>query len=309
MLETLLSVFPVLLLFVLGFSLQKIDFFSPRTVGEMKKVVSNLALPALMFKAFMSIEVEAKYLILVIAVFATCALMVLLGRLIAKPAKVTSPYFSLMMGGFEMGMLGYALFLGLYGQEHLGKIALVDLGQVLFVFFVLMALLIKERGGGGSPATLLKQFVTSPVILAIFSGLVASALKSRIEAGPFLNSIGTFIDMLGSLTIPLIAITKGYGISFKKEGLSQSVKTIVTRKVLSLVFVLLLNTILVDRVLGMPPMYRYAVMVMFLTPPPFVISICMKQEDKPNMDYVADTLSLDTVVSVLLIILAALFYV
>jgi hypothetical protein len=87
------------------------------------------------------------------------------------------------------------------------------------------------------------------------------------------------------------------------------VKTIVTRKVLSLVFVLLLNTILVDRVLGMPPMYRYAMMVMFLTPPPFVISIFMKQEDKPNMDYVADTLSLDTVVSVLLIILAALFYV
>lgn len=309
MLETLLSVLPVLLLFALGFTLQKVGFFSPRSIGEMKKLVSHLALPALMFQAFLSIEVEPRYLILVGLVFATCALMVFLGRLFAKPAQVKSPYFSLMMGGFEMGMLGYALFLGLYGQEHLGKIALVDLGQVVFVFFVLMALLIKERGDISSPVALVKQFVTSPVIIAIFSGLVASVLKHHITAGPFLTSIGEFIDMLSRLTVPLIAITIGYGISFQREGLALSFKTILVRKLLSLVFVLVLNTLVVDRLLGMAPMYRYAMMVMFLTPPPFVISIFMKQDDKENMDYVANTLSLDTVVSVLLIIVAAVFYV
>lgn len=309
MFETLLSVLPVLLLFTLGFTLQKISFFSPRSIGEMKKLVSHLALPALMFQAFLSIEVEPRYLILVGLVFATCALMVFLGRLFAKPAHVASPYFSLMMGGFEMGMLGYALFLGLYGQQHLGKIALVDLGQVVFVFFVLMALLIKERGDISSPAALLKQFVTSPVIIAIFSGLVASVLKQYITAGPLLKSIGEFIDMLSRLTVPLIAITIGYGISFQREGLAMSLKTILVRKVLALAFVLVLNTLVVDRLLGMAPMYRYAMMVMFLTPPPFVISIFMKQDDKENMDYVANTLSLDTVVSVLLIIVAAVFYV
>jgi len=49
-------------------------------------------------------------------------------------------------------------------------------------------------------------------------------------------------------------------------------------------------------------------MVMFLTPPPFVISIFMKQDDRENMDYVSNTLSLDTVVSVLMIIVMALLY-
>lgn len=309
MLETLLSVFPVLLLFLVGFSLQKISFFSSRSIGEMKKLVSNLALPALLFQAFVSIEVEAKYLILVALVFATCAIMVILGKLIAKPAKIESPYFSLMMGGFEMGMLGYALFLGLYGEQHLGKIALVDLGQVVFVFFVLMALLIRERGDSGSASALLKQFVTSPVLLAILAGLIASGLKQYVEVGPFLASLGEFIDMLSRLTVPLIAITIGYGISFQKEGLALSLKTIVVRKIMALVFVLLLNTLIVDKLLGMAPMYRYAMMVMFLTPPPFVISIFMKQDDKKNMDYVSNTLSLDTVVSVLVIIIAAVFYV
>jgi predicted permease len=127
MLETLLPVFPVLLLFIVGYSLQKISFFSPRSIGDMKKLVSNLALPALLFQAFSAIEVEASYLILVVLVFISCALMVVLGKLLARPSRVESPYFVLMMGGFEMGMLGYALFLALYGQQHLGKIALVDL--------------------------------------------------------------------------------------------------------------------------------------------------------------------------------------
>ena len=235
--------------------------------------------------------------------------MVLLGKVLAKPAKVDSPYFSLMMGGFEMGMLGYALFLGLYGQQHLGKIALVDLGQVLFVFFVLMALLIKERGDSGSPAALLKQFISSPVIIAIFAGLIASFMKQYISVGPFLASLGEVIDMLSRLTVPLIAITIGYGISFTREGLGPTLRTIIVRKVMSLVFVLVLNTLIVDKLLGMPAMYRYAMMVMFLAPAPFVISIFMKQDDKKNMDYVANTLSLETVVSVLLIIAAALFYV
>jgi hypothetical protein len=40
-------------------------------------------------------------------------------------------------------MLGYAIFIAVYGMEEIDKLALIDLGQVLFVFFVLMALLMK----------------------------------------------------------------------------------------------------------------------------------------------------------------------
>ena len=308
MFDTLLPVLPVLMLFMVGYVLQRISFFSPRSIGDMKKLVSNLALPALMFQAFFAIEIESRYLILVALIFASCLLMVLLGRFLSRPLGIRSPYFSIMMGGFEMGMLGYALFLALYGDQHLGKMALVDLGQVLFVFFVLMALLIKEREGVSDPKTLVRQFLTSPVILAILAGLVASALKGEVRRGPFLESLGSFIDMLGSLTVPLIAITIGYGINIRKDGLVASLKTILTRKILALVIVLILNAMVVDRMLGMDRMYRLAMMIMFLTPPPFVISIFMKQDDRANMDYVSNTLSLDTVISILLIIMMAAFY-
>jgi len=305
----ILPILPVLLLFLLGFSLQKTRFFTEASVADVKKIVSNIALPALLFQAFASIKIELGYLLLVLVVFCSCLLMVFLGRIIARMLRITSPYFAFMMGGFEMGMLGYALFLSFYGDQHLGKIALVDLGQVLFVFFVLMALLIRERDGIQSTAMLIRQFITSPVILAIFAGLLASLVSPMINPGPVLGTLGRFVSMVGSLTVPLIAITIGYGIHIKREGLLLSLKTIAVRKVLLVILALAINHFLIDGVLHLDAMYRYALLVMFLTPPPFVISIYMARGDQQDADYVANTLSLDTLISVLMVVVAAAVYV
>ena len=305
----ILPILPVLLLFLLGFSLQKTRFFTEASVADVKKIVSNIALPALLFQAFASIKIELGYLLLVLVVFCSCLLMVFLGRIIARMLRITSPYFAFMMGGFEMGMLGYALFLSFYGEEHLGKIALVDLGQVLFVFFVLMALLIRERDGVQSIAMLMRQFITSPVILAIFAGLLAGLLSPLVNPSPVLDTLGSFVSMVASLTVPLIAITIGYGIHIKREGLLLSLKTIAVRKVLLIIIALAINHFLIDGILHMEAMYRYALLVMFLTPPPFVISIYMARGDQQDADYVANTLSLDTLISVLMVVVAAAVYV
>ncbi|MGB4405533.1 MAG: permease [Sphaerochaeta sp.] len=302
------SILPILLLFVLGFVLQRSKCFSEPTIAGIKRIVSDLALPALMFQAFSHVEMESSYLILVVTIFMVCLVMVLLGKALAKPLGMSSPYFPLMMGGFEMGMLGYALFISVYGVEHLGKLALVDLGQVLFVFFVLMALLIKERDGVHNKGVLLRQFITSPVILAIFAGILASIFANNVSPNPLFTALGEFIDLLARLTVPLIAISIGYGIHIKGEGLAKAFKTILVRKVLLVAFALLINRFLVDNLLGMSAIYRYAVLLMFLTPPPFIITIFMKKGDKENADYVDNTLSMDTLVSLILVMVATTIY-
>lgn len=302
------SILPILLLFALGFLLQKSKSFSEPTIAGIKRIVSDLALPALMFQAFSTLEIESKYLLLVVTIFMTCLLMVLVGKALAKPFGMSSPYFSLMMGGFEMGMLGYALFISVYGIEHLGKVALIDLGQVLFVFFVLMALLIKERDGVHNKGVLIRQFVTSPVIIAIFLGIIASIFGKNISANALFTAIGEFIDLLANLTVPLIAISIGYGIHIRKDGLAKAFKTILVRKVILVALALLINRFLVHNLLGMPAIYRYAVLLMFLTPPPFIITIFMKPGDKENADYVDNTLSMDTLVSIILVMVATTIY-
>ena len=303
------SILPILLLFVLGFFLQKSRTLTETSVAGIKRIVSDLALPALLFQAFSSLEIENRYLILVATIFLVCLFMVLLGKVLAKPLRLQSPYFPLLLGGFEMGMLGYALFLTAYGSVHLGKMALIDLGQVLFVFSVLMALLIRERDGVHHCKVLLRQFITSPVILAIFLGIVISIVGKRFSPHPLWTALREVITLLANLTVPLIALSIGYGIHIKKESLVWSLKTILVRKLVLVGLALVINHFLVDQILGMESMYRYALLVMFLTPPPFVITIYMRPNDKKNADYVDSTLSLDTLVSILMIMLATTLYV
>jgi predicted permease len=303
------SILPILLLFVLGFFLQRTSVLTDESVAGIKRIVSDLALPALMFQAFSSLEIERAYLLLVATMFIVCLAMVALGKLLARPLHFESPYFPLLLGGFEMGMLGYALFIALYGAENLGKIALVDLGQVLFVFFVLIALLLRQRDGATDPKILLKKFLTSPVIVAIFAGIVMSRIDPKWFANPMGTVFGDFVDLLANLTVPLIALSIGYGIHVKRDGLALALRTIAVRKILLLAIGLTVNRFLVSGLLGMDPSYRYAVLVMFLTPPPFIITIYVAKDDKENAKYVDNTLSLDTLVSILLVTVASAIYV
>ena len=308
MFETIFSVFPLIIFFILGYFLNRRDFLKSGTAGDIKKIVSTLALPALLFQAFASLELEMRYLQLIILIFLVCCLMIILGKASARLLKIPSPYFSLMMGGFEMGMLGYALFLSLYGQENLSRFALLDLGQVIFVFFVLMTLLMRENEGTGHPGELLKGFISSPVILAIFTGILVSFLRKVIPASALTDSLNQFISLLGGLTVPLISLMIGYELSFRRDGIILALKTVIVRKVLLFVLALMINILFIRNYMGMEKIYEYALFTMFLLPPPFVISIYMKQEDRKNLDYVNNTLSLSTVISVLLIIGISLFY-
>ncbi len=305
MLSTLFSVLPVLMFFILGYILKRKNFLREGSSREVKKIVSDLALPALLFQAFFSLEMESRYLLLFLLIFLCCALMVLAGRLTARLFRVQSPYWPLMMGGFEMGMLGYALFLSLYGSEHLSKIALMDLGQVLFVFFVLIPLLLHEKEGKSSPAGLLYSFITSPVILAIFGGLIAGALRSHVEPNALSDALGEFITLLGQLTVPLIALMIGYELNLKREGMALALKTVLVRKGVLLILGLFIGKFFIRGVMGLSRLHEIALLTMFLLPPPFVVSIYMAQDDGDNLDYVNNTLSLSTVVSIAMVILCA----
>ncbi len=308
MADTIFSVLPVILFFLLGYGLNKRGFLKSGSVPDIKKVVSSMALPALLFSAFASLELETRYLTLIVLIFLVCAFMIFLGKGAAALLGIRSPYFSLMMGGFEMGMLGYALFLSLYGQENISRFALMDLGQVIFVFFVLMTLLLREKEGVGHPGELIKGFLTSPVILAIFAGIITSFLKKVVSPSPLTDSLNEFITLMGGLTVPLISLMIGYELTFHKQGMVMALKTVLTRKILLFVIALGINILFIRNILGLDKIYEYALLTMFMLPPPFVISIYMKQEDRENLDYVNNTLSLSTVLSVIAVIAVSMFY-
>lgn len=298
-LDIIIKIIPIIVLFILGAVLRKISFFKESSVADLKKLVVNITLPCLLFLAFSSARLRVSYLLVIGAVFAICLFMLLIGKPLGRLAGERTPYFAFLMAGFETGMLGYAIYTSVFGMDQISKLALIDLGQVLFVFFVLMTILLKMKGEAGSPKEVVKLFISSPVIISIFSGIAVGLIARAVPV--FENRVWGSVEdlavLIGSITTPVICIVIGYELRFSGGGIWKSLKTILIRTVLLLGLALLVNRFLIRAVLNLDIYYEYAVLTMFLLPPPFVISVFMDAADTENTRYVANTLSLSTVVS------------
>jgi predicted permease len=302
------SALPILALFLLGYLLKRVRYFREDTIVDIKKFVTNISLPALLFNAFLSLDIQAEYTLMIVVVYIMCLLMILVGRIVAKIAKIESPYFSLMMSGFEMGMFGYAMFISLYGEEHLGKIAFLAIGQSIFVFTFLISALTSVQNGKQSLGLIIKKFITSPIILSITLGIIVGQFKHYIYDWAFIETTFVFIRLLGSITVPLITITIGYGISIGKDGLGLSLFTIFIRKTFLFIIALIINHYIIGKFLHMDSIYEYAMLIIALSPPAFIFSVLVQSDDKENVAYINRTISLDCLISIFLMMLVAVTF-
>lgn len=308
--EAFFSVFPVLVLFLIGFLLKKGRFFKEGSVHDIKKVVVYITLPCLLFLAFSRIRLELNLLVVFVTVFFVCLLMVLYGRIARKVFDIRTPYFTPLMAGYETGMVGYAIFISTYGMGAVDRLAVVDLGQLLFVWFVLIGPLIALRDGQKRSGRVIRMCFTSPIMIGIFTGIAASVLGKFFDFsetaayGEFLS----LVSLLASLTMPLICIAIGYELSIEPRTLKLTLLTILLRIVPQVCIALLINKLLFVSILDLDIMYQRALLTMFLLPPPFVYTLFLKEGDRENQRYLSSTLSLHTVVSVILFIFAVSLY-
>jgi predicted permease len=70
--EALSKVLPVILLFLLGAFLNKLHFVRNEAIQDMKKLVLNVTLPAVLFLAFSRVSLETRHLLIVAIVFLAC---------------------------------------------------------------------------------------------------------------------------------------------------------------------------------------------------------------------------------------------
>ena len=308
--DALAKVLPVILLLLLGATLNKIKFLRPETVGELKKLVVNVTLPAVLFLAFARATLELNYLLIVVIVFSLCVLALLLGRWIQPLTGIQAPYFPSLLTGFEAGMMGYAIFSSVYGAENVYKFAVVDLGQVTFVFFVLVPLLERLSSGPKPFAATVANFFRTPVILGILGGIIANriGLLALLSSWPVSASLVTTLEIIAGLTTPLVAIVIGYEMRLKAGDLARPAGTIGLRLLYWVPLGVLLCVLVVGRVLRLDAVFQAAVMTMFILPPPFVIPLFMRSASEGERTYVVNTLSLATLVTLFAFALVGVLY-
>lgn len=322
---------PVFVLIVLGAALGRSGFMSQAFADGAKRMVASVSLPVLLFMAFARLSLQPSLFILAVVVFASCGILGLASLPISALARLPRPATPLLFQGFEAGMLGYALFASLYGSTAgpaaIGAFATADLGQVVYVFTILMAQLLAGEAAGTdkaasdvgagtgdagrrvSPLVLARGLASSPVIIAIAAGLLSAAIVPDATSLPWAKGglLDPSLSAIGSLTTPLVCLVVGFNLRHGVEGGGPGFIKVLAAVLLRLAAASglgMLVAFVVVPALGLERINSLAVMVLFILPPPFVIAVFRKRPE--DASYVSSVLSLHTVASLIAVLAVAL---
>ncbi len=307
-LQVLPQIIPVLLLIFLGHVIRTKNILSEKTIEEVKKLVVNITLPCLLFISFLSIEIKFSYTAIFVLMFFFCLFMIFYGRFLKERFHIEHEYFPFLVTGFEYGMLGVGLFGSAYGLENIGYLAIMDLGHELFIWFIFVSLLLLKRNGTQDIKQLIRNFLKSPVIIAIFLGIFLNltGLGKFLYDFTITEAVISTIKLLGQLTIPLILLVVGYGIHFQKSFLKDLPVLLIARLVV-LIPMAFLGGIFIDKVLGLDEAFKAALFTLFILPPPFIIPIYIPQHCKKERLYVNNLLTSYTIISIIIFIIYFIF--
>lgn len=319
MLQAAGSLVSIAILIAAGVLLARRGLLGDRAVDGLKTLITTVTLPLLLFRAFLQLEPDGRNAVLALAVFAACAAMGGVGALLTRVARLPRPETRLLFQGFEAGMLGYALFVALHASERLPAFAALDMGQVVYVFTVLMVqmsvleqrrlrqarLVARGAGGPGTPEADVRtvrfpwrDLAGSPVLWAIGAGLAISLVAPALAAGLVDPDgfVAPVFDTVGGLTTPLVSLVIGASLAGGIPRDPAIVAIVGLRTALGLGLGLLFGLLVVPA-LGFSEWYSRAAIMLFVLPAPFVIPVYYRR----NAAFVGSVLTLSTVVSIALV--------
>ena len=294
--EILQTILPVLAMLSVGMITRAKGLISREGINALKSVVVNITLPAVLLGAFATTTYTFMDIVIPLMMFAICCAAWGLGWLAEKLLHMNSRFVPFLTTGFEAGMLGYALFNMLYGTERTADFARIDLGQVLFVFTLYKILLGLKDPNRKNTKELIKEMVVSPIIIAIFAGVLigASGLYAALVPSGISGILTACTDFFAAPTSAIILLTIGYDLVLSDIPWASAGKVVTVRFIIMMLlrtaFVVLLNIIWKDSGL------TQAINVMFILPPPFVLPVFA--DDADQRVYVSSALSLSTLVSI-----------
>jgi predicted permease len=304
----LVRLMPVVLLIVLGIILHKVDFLRAETVNDLKKIVINLTLPSMLVLAFLGTDIELKYLVIALAVFLASAAGFGLGFLYKRLLRTGNRYFPTVFTSFETGMIGYALYVTAFGAENTFNLAIADLGNILFVFIVVVNFLSHLGGETKGVRESVSSFARSPIIISVVLGSLVSLSGGRefFQTFPVTAALVSTMGILSQVTVPVIALAIGYEIRLDVRNLLKPVGVSLLRIVTMFLLAYVLNTFLMGPVLGMDRNFQMALYTMFLLPPAFVVPIFVKEESE-DVNFVLNVLSVHIILSMAAFVLLISF--
>ena len=268
LLAVLKTALPVFLALAMGMLCRKKKFLSRDGVDALKKVIINLTLPFALFSSFATAEYTLDSLIVPVIIFVICTIMLGLGFLVIRISRMQSKLAPFLASGFEAGMLGIPLF-GLLFPGKASQFAILILGQEIFVFTLYKMLLT----GKTSPKAIIKDFVTSPTLIAVVLGLIvgATGLFDLLGKWGVAEIVTSVTDFLSAPTAMIILLTVGYDLVLKEIPWKKTIGMLGMR--IGIAGAMLGLLILLNRTLLKGMIFEGAAVLLFMLPPPYVIPV------------------------------------
>ncbi|QSX09470.1 hypothetical protein J0B03_05245 [Alkalibacter rhizosphaerae] len=176
-----LKILPVLLLIGLGIWLRKHSFVKLEAIQGIKKIVMDIALPALLFVTFLQTELKSEVFLLSIVIFVASSIAFGVGFVFRRVQKTANPFYPSLFATFLTGPFGFPLFIAYFGSENFYRLAILDVGNSLFLFTVMTVFLstvscdmrsVQKQ----SISTHLKNITKAPLAVSTFLGILFSIL-------------------------------------------------------------------------------------------------------------------------------------
>lgn len=298
-------VLPVIVMLFLGYLCRAKNLVTKEGLAGIKSVISNITLPVVLFKAFYTTDYTLRSVLGFVIIFTSCVLALLAGyalnRFVAQSKLM--PY---LLSGFEVGMLGYALYGLLAGTDKLSYMASVDLGQVLFVYTVYLTLLKNATGQKTDVKGILLSMIKNPAFQGVAIGIIVgiTGLGGFISASPVGGIFSEIIEMITLPTAGMILIIVGYELSMRRDLVGPVVKTIAFR-VAVMAVLLCVSAFIMFSILPFDKNLFMAMVLLFSLPAPFIIPLYADVESEGV--YISTTLSMNTLVTIFIFILLSVY--
>ena len=267
---------PVFLALGLGMLCRKTGFLNREAIDALKKVVINLTLPAVLVGAFATARYSASTIVLPVMVYVLCCLALGLGFCLTRLFGVKGRLTPFIASGFEAGMLGYALFALLFPRISVSQFAILDLGQTLFVFTLYKILL----SGETDLKDIGKDMVKTPILWAVLAGVLigATGLFGLMEKAGVSGVLTSVTDFISAPTGMIILLTVGYDLVPREIPWKKTIKLIAVR--LIVMAVILTSAVMINQTLLNDAMMEWAMVLMVILPPPYVIPVFADEPDE-----------------------------
>ena len=290
-------VLPVLVMLGLGFWCHQKMIFDEKGLAGLKSVISDVLLPVVLFNALFTAEYSMTTVLMLLVAYVGSTIAILAGFALKRFVAPYGRFFPCLLTAAEGGMLGYALY-GLLTGDQSGY-ASVDLGQNIFGYTILLAVLKAAEGKSVKPRDMLRMMVTNRCFVGMALGMVLGvAGVGQIVLRHPLGDI--FTHVVAMITAPVgavVLLVVGYELNLSRKLLKPVALTVLFRLIIMGILFLIMSTV----VFALVPFSKdvmLVLMVMYALPAPFIIPLFADVGE--DAEYISTSLSVETLCTMIL---------